>query len=396
MTRLNKYFFLFALLALGCGTDEGMEPPTTTVSKISVEDISIEEGDDLNFVFVRLILDKPSTGNVTATISSFGVEAEAGTDFVAFENVPVVFEPGDLVAEYRMEVKGDEEPEPDETFEVRIVKIEGATILDDTGIVTLLNDEANTGEIDIPATGYSTPDSYPGMTKIWQDEFTGTAIDESNWTFEIGNGSSGWGNNELQYYRKDNAMIYDNNHLVIQAKNDPFNGFQYTSTRMITKDKFDFKYGRVDIRAVLPEGQGIWPALWMLGSNFQTVGWPACGEIDIMELVGNAPGKVHGTMHWRDSNGQHSQYGGDISLPSGKFSDEFHVFSIIWDSNSIRWLMDDQQYHVADTSPNSLSEFQGDFFFIFNVAVGGNWPGSPNSSTQFPQHMIVDYIRVFQ
>jgi len=150
----------------------------------------------------------------------------------------------------------------------------------------------------------------------------------------------------------------------------------------------------------LPQGKGIWPALWMLGNSFTTIGWPACGEIDIMEMVGNnftneGNNTIYGTAHW-DNNGSYAQFGGQSQLSSGKYSDEFHVFSIIWDSNSIKWYRDDNLFQQIDISVSGLSEFQEAFFFIFNVAVGGNWPGNPNSSTPFPQEMKVDYIRVFQ
>ena len=183
--------------------------------------------------------------------------------------------------------------------------------------------------------------------------------------------------------------------MVIEARQQSFNGSPYTSTRMITKNKFDFQYGRVDIRAALPFGQGIWPALWMLGANIDDVGWPKCGEIDIMEIVGHEPATLHGTAHWSGFD-NHVFQGGSTMLSDGIFYDEFHVFSIIWDDNSIRWLLDDQQYHSQSTTDAELTEFHESFFFIFNVAVGGNWPGSPDATTQFPQRMIVDYIRVFQ
>lgn len=254
-----------------------------------------------------------------------------------------------------------------------------------------------TGGIRIPTTGYTTPDSYDGWTLVWQDEFSAATINESFWTFEYGN-NGGWGNNELQYYKKENASIINGN-LVIEAKKETFGGKNYTSTRMITKGKKKFKYGRVDIRANLPKGQGIWPALWMLGENIGQVGWPKCGEIDIMELVGgNASGRdntVHGTAHWYDVSDR-ALYGGSKTLSSGIYNDEFHVFSIIWDESSIKWLMDGNQYHIIDTTPERLDEFREEFFFIFNIAVGGDWPGSPSASTVFPQYMIVDYIRMFQ
>jgi Glycosyl hydrolases family 16 len=251
--------------------------------------------------------------------------------------------------------------------------------------------------IPIPANGYTTPTSYSGMSLLWQDEFDGTSVDADKWSFEIGN-NGGWGNNELEYYRQENATIVEGN-LMIEAKKESFAGKSYTSTRMITKGKLDFKYGRIDVRAALPEGQGIWPAIWMLGSNINEpgVGWPKCGEIDIMEMIGGGIGrddKVYGTAHWFGS--AYANYGGNTSLTSGIFKDNFHVFSITWDENYIRWYLDDVQYHVIDITPADLSEFRENFFLILNVAVGGNWPGNPNDNTEFPQRMFVDYVRVFQ
>lgn len=255
----------------------------------------------------------------------------------------------------------------------------------------------NTGGI--PDTGYISPLTYPGYTLVWQDEFNGTAL-SSDWTHEIGNGSGGWGNNELQYYKPENTEVRDG-FLVITAKKENFAGYSYTSSRIVTRNKQNFKYGRIDIRAALPRGKGLWPATWMLGKNFQSVGWPACGEIDIMEMVGGPSANegdktIHGTVHWSDNNGSHAEYSGSSTLSSGIYADEFHVFSIIWDSTKITWYRDDIKYHEINIQPSALSEFKEEFFFIFNVAVGGNWPGSPNASTQFPQMMAVDYVRVFQ
>jgi beta-glucanase (GH16 family) len=266
-----------------------------------------------------------------------------------------------------------------------------------------LSIEKTTGvtvSVAIPTKGYTTPLSYPGLKLVWQDEFDGNSLDLTTWKFETG--GSGFGNNELQYYQEGNTIVEYGN-LIIKAKKESFNGREYTSSRIITQGKKEFKYGRVDIRAKLPKGQGIWPALWMLGSNINTVGWPKCGEIDIMEMVGGGAGKddkVYGTAHWDDSKVGHASYGGSTSLTNGKiFSDEFHVFSIVWDASFITWYLDDvkfQEKNVIDITPDELSELRKELFFIFNVAVGGNWPGSPNTSTVFPQYMAVDYIRVFQ
>jgi beta-glucanase (GH16 family) len=241
--------------------------------------------------------------------------------------------------------------------------------------------------------GYTTPDAYDGMTLVWRDEFEGNALNQADWTFETGGG--GWGNQELQTYVTTNAVV-DDGFLTITAKKE---GSSYTSSRIKTAGKREFQYGRIDIRAQLPKGQGIWPALWMLGSNFDDIGWPKCGEIDIMEMVGGTgrDKTVHGTPHWYESEAQnHASYTGHYDLSSGIFADEFHVFSIIWDANKIVWYVDDKKFHEIDITPAALSELRESYFFIFNVAVGGLWPGSPDGTTIFAQQMVVDYVRVFQ
>lgn len=238
---------------------------------------------------------------------------------------------------------------------------------------------------------------------VWSDEFnyTGTP-DTTHWTFETGNGSNGWGNNELEYYtsRLENARV-DDSVLIIEARKENYNGSEYTSARMITYDNdLNLKYGKVEARIKLPEGQGIWPAFWMLGKNyFEGTGWPSCGEIDIMEMIGGGEGKddtVYGTAHWSDSSGTYASYGGSYQLDDGIFADTFHVFSIEWNENEIVWYVDGNQYNVIDITTDGLSEFQEEFFILLNVAVGGDWPGSPNSSTEFSQKMYIDYVRVYQ
>lgn len=252
-----------------------------------------------------------------------------------------------------------------------------------------------------PTSGYSTPMSYPNYTLVWNDEFNDSTLNTNSWNYEIGTGSNGWGNNELQYYLQENTSV-EGGYLIIEAKDQFFNGSNYTSSRLTTENKRSFQYGRIDIRAAMPYGQGMWPALWMLGDNFSTAGWPFCGEIDIMEMVGgttNDPTRgdqvTLGTVHW-DDNGSYASFGGTKKNNSGTLAEEFHVYSIIWDSQKIEWYFDDVRYHVIDITPPALSEFHQKFFFIFNIAVGGNLPGPPNANTTFPQKMFVDYVRVFQ
>lgn len=163
---------------------------------------------------------------------------------------------------------------------------------------------------------------------------------------------------------------------------------------MTTQNKRSFTTGRIDIRAKLPQGKGIWPALWMLGSNITTVSWPQCGEIDIMELLGQTPNLVYGTVHY--NNGGHQSLGGNYSLSSGTFSDDFHIFTLIWQPHHLIWQVDGHTYRTISDIQITGFRFDLPQFFIFNIAVGGNWPGPPDNSTVFPQTMEVDYIRVYQ
>jgi beta-glucanase (GH16 family) len=232
---------------------------------------------------------------------------------------------------------------------------------------------------------------------LWADEFDYTgAPDPSKWNIETGGG--GWGNNELQYYteREENVVV-GNGVLTITALEESYGGLDYTSARITTQDKFDVKYGRIEARIRLPYSKGLWPAFWMLGANFSSVGWPACGEIDIMEMVGGDgnDNTCYATLHW-DNDGEHAEYGESYTLPSGIFADNYHVFAVEWNDQEIKGFMDDIQYFTIDITPEQLSEFHNNFFIILNVAVGGNWPGDPDATTVFPQTMEVDWVRVYE
>ncbi|MHC1778383.1 MAG: family 16 glycosylhydrolase [Lentimicrobium sp.] len=241
--------------------------------------------------------------------------------------------------------------------------------------------------------GYVTPMQYAGYRLVWNDEFSGNALNTQYWSYETG---GEWSNNELQYYRQENTTVADEV-LTIEARKENYGSRNYTSSRLVTRNKKSFKYGRIDIRALLPEGQGIWPALWLLGNDITTVGWPKCGETDIMEMIGGSgrENTVHGTVHW-DQNGSHADTGNGYTLSSGTFADEYHVFTIVWDATSIKWYVNNIRFNEVDITSAQMSEFHQQQFFIFNVAVGGTWPGNPDATTIFPQQMKVDYIRVFQ
>jgi beta-glucanase (GH16 family) len=246
-------------------------------------------------------------------------------------------------------------------------------------------------------TGYHTPTSYAGYKLVWNDEFNGSKLNQNDWNYETGGG--GWGNQELEYYtsRPQNIFVSSGN-LVIEARKETYGGNDYTSARITTKGKQEFKYGRIDIRAKLPVDKGMWPALWMLGNNINSVGWPECGETDIMELIGKNPKQVIGSLHWKKADGSVGTFNNAYSLASEDFSQHFHVFSLIWSQDSLKILVDDIPYMKASRQDVSdgIYPFDNPSFLIFNVAVGGLWPGSPDDTTVFPERMFVDYVRVFQ
>ena len=276
------------------------------------------------------------------------------------------------------------------TYTVKVIAYAGDKSMEITKQITVDRNEV------INNAGYVSPQSYPGMTLVWQDEFNGSALDPKFWNFEEGNGTEGWGNRELQYYRKENTSVH-NGYLTITAKKESFGGKEYTSSRLTTEAKKEFLYGRIDFRAKLPKGQGIWPAFWALGANIRTTPWPFSGEIDIMEMVGGGPGKdntAHGTVHYED--GGHKYIGGSTTLTSGDFYDKFHVFSLVWTETSLKWYVDNVEFYKFDSTGANKDEFRRSYFLLINLAVGGNWPGAPNAGTVFPQKYIVDFVRVFQ
>lgn len=237
-------------------------------------------------------------------------------------------------------------------------------------------------------------------TAVWTDEFEGSAVDTSKWSFQTGDGCAegicGWGNNELQYYQAENATVSGGT-LKIEARRERVQSKAYTSARMRTIHQGDWTFGRMEARIKLTVGQGIWPAFWMLPTDEVYGGWPQSGEIDIMENIGSEPSTVHGTIHFGDPWPDNQSTGASYRLPNGeRFTDAYHEFAIEKEAGVIRWMVDDVLYSTktpADTDPH-IWPFDERFHFILNVAVGGNWPGSPDETTVFPQILEVDWVRV--
>jgi beta-glucanase (GH16 family) len=248
-------------------------------------------------------------------------------------------------------------------------------------------------------------EELPGWSLAWSDEFDGAAgspVDPASWQPQVG--GHGWGNRELQYYTdsSDNAALDGAGNLAITVRRaDPqlrdrrFGGCPYTSARLVTKDRVSCTYGLVKARIRLPQGRGIWPAFWMLGQDIDRVGWPHCGEIDVMENFGKDPTVIHGTVHgpgYAGAAGITASYQADTSLADG-----FHLSAVHWEPGRIRWYLDDHLYSTV--TPGDLQGrpwvFDHDFFLLLNVAVGGAFSVTPEPSTAFPQAMLVDYIRIY-
>lgn len=227
---------------------------------------------------------------------------------------------------------------------------------------------------------------------VWSDEFNGNSLDTNTWNYEIGTGSWGWGNNEQQYYTDRNIKV-SNGTMKITAKREYYGGMKYTSSRITTKNKKNFKYGKIEARIKMPKFKGVWPAFWMLGANQDSVGWPKCGEIDIVEAI-NDENLVYGTLHWfHDPGNNNADSGSSVAVADRT---EYHVYGVEWTADKLRWYVDGKVYRTMDVSNDSFSEVRKEYFVIFNMAIGGQWPGYDIDETAFPATMEVDWVRAYK
>lgn len=227
---------------------------------------------------------------------------------------------------------------------------------------------------------------------VWSDEFNGNSLDTNTWNYEIGTGSWGWGNNEQQYYTDRNIKV-SNGTMKITAKREDYGGRKYTSSRITTKNKKNFKYGKIEARIKMPKFKGVWPAFWMLGANQDSVGWPKCGEIDIVEAI-NDENLVYGTLHWfHDPGNNNADSGSSVAVADRT---EYHVYGVEWTADKLRWYVDGKVYRTMDVSNDSFSEVRKEYFVIFNMAIGGQWPGYDIDETAFPATMEVDWVRAYK
>lgn len=391
---------LMCLLLSSCGDADssGMQmetDPAAAKPDLFIHDHQMEESDVRSDMIFEVELSAAATEAVTFDYSLIGLTAEPGVDFDD-QGGSLTIVAGETKVALSVPILPDSDREVDEEFRIELSNVKNAEVSNNiaTGII-LDTDEQS---VAIVEDGYLTADTHYGYTLSWSDEFDASSLNLEDYNFDLGDGCPnlcGWGNNELEEYtdKPENIKLADGKLVITATRSES----TFESAKIHTKDKQEFLFGRIDIRAKLPEGQGIWPALWMLGANIDEVGWPACGEIDIMEMVGHTPNVSHGTAHWGAAGGP-STFKSESYTIQEKFNQQFHVFSLVWESHELVWYVDETKIQTVNLSSvgNQQWVFNQKFYLIFNVAIGGIWPGNPDSSTVFPQTMEIDYVRVFQ
>jgi len=395
---INKFVIYFLLLVsmLSCSDNTSGSGTSSIIPEISISSSAVFERSETFDLTLEITLSEITDTPVSVDYSTVSKTAKGGKDFVESSGT-IEVPAGQLAQSITIAVLDDDDKEIEEYFLVKLDNAQNATLGSSQSTIKISDRDVavnNVGE------GYTTDIEQDGYDLVWSDEFDGDLLDESSWTYEMGNGCDiglcGWGNNELQSYTSDpeNIFLKDG---ILTIKAEKKSASDFSSARIISQDKREFQFGRIDFRARLPKGQGIWPAIWMLGASINETPWPLCGEIDIMELVGHEPKRTHGTAHWGNV-GEGSQFRGNSFSLSEDFAERFHVFTLLWKNNSLQWYVDETLFHTITTTDTQgyIYPYNADFFFIMNVAVGGNWPGNPDETTVFPQSMEVDYVRVFQ
>jgi Glycosyl hydrolases family 16/Calx-beta domain len=401
--KKSTFWSLFLILIIAvsfirCNKDNGGDTGGSTNPTLSISQVSKIEGTGGNSQFgFELTLSASSAQAVSVELTSANGTAVVVEDFIAVNKQVVTIAAGQTKATFNVEVVGDEWREGPEEFNLQLTNPVNCTLASTATKGFITNDDDKIRIIDDGSN--ISPLTYPGYSLAWQDEFNGSSLNLADWNYETGDGcpnNCGWGNNELEWYTAGDNLFMQEGKVIIEARPESKGGKNYTSTKMTTQNLKTFTYGRIDIRAKVPKGQGVWPALWMLGSNISTVSWPKCGEMDILELLGQEPNKVYQTVHYGPGPGSIQKSRSKISTSA--YSDGFHLYSLIWEKDRLRFLVDNEQLLELTKAEIGGNEypFNNPFYLIFNIAVGGTWPGSPNATTQFPQWMMVDYVRVFQ
>mgnify|MGYP003576810401 FL=1 len=379
--------FLIAVIITGLAACEGggsNNTPAEILSKLSIDDVTLFEGSGDNTPFEFTIsMDKTFSGPVSVSYSTADGTAKGGEDYTAVTAQTVTFQPGERTKKITVSVIGDTKREGAETFTVNLSNIVNGVLAKATGTGTIRDDDEGAAFTNL----------------VWSDEFDYTGLPDSRkWGYDVG--GHGWGNNELQYYTKErpeNARV-EEGHLIIEARREKMESRDYTSARLVTKNKGDWKYGRIEVKAKLPQGRGIWPAIWMLPTEWKYGDWPASGEIDIMEFVGYEPDRVHGTVHTQSFNHSIGTQKGS-SLRFTDLATAFHIYAIEWHADKIDFYVDGERYFTFTNTNRGAADWPFDqaFHLILNIAVGGNWGGAQGvDPAVYPQKFLIDYVRVYQ
>ncbi|MEM6807444.1 MAG: family 16 glycosylhydrolase, partial [Bacteroidota bacterium] len=398
MNILTRFLCIILLSFLFLNCEDNPEPqPPAELPKLRMQDSQVFEKEGNSQMIFEARLDEAAPADISINYTVEGISAEPGVDFETASGT-LTIATGESKAEISVQILDDSQKEVDEKIrltisggtDVNIVATEGIGLIKDNEEVAYTAQDG----------GYESSETHFGYNLVWNEEFDGSALSTDVYNFELDDGCPnlcGWGNSELQWYTDlpQNVKVEDSK-LIITATKQGASGFK--SARIQTKGKKEFKFGRIDVRARLPKGQGIWPAIWMLGANIDEVGWPACGEIDIMELVGHQASSSHGTAHWGAQGDPGSTSSTAVYGIDEDFAERFHVFSIVWEEDEIVWYVDESRFHQVGRADmrGKPYPFNQEMFFIMNIAVGGLWPGSPDETTIFPQTMEIDYLRVFQ
>ena len=393
--KMSSLFLLIILISGSCKSDPDPQP---TIPDIIIRNSQVFEMDANSVMRFEVVASDTVEQSVSISYELSGITAEPNVDFTETAGTLEIVA-GTRLSVIEVEILQDEINEVEEELRVKLLSATNATITDSTAI-GIIEDNDDPTVADGDTSGYSTSLSHYGYELVWSDEFDGTELDPESYNYEVGDGCPnlcGWGNNEEQWYTDEPKNVrLENGSLILTATKE--GNADYHSARIQTKGKQEFQFGRIDIRAKLARGQGIWPAIWMLGNNIDQVGWPACGEIDIMELVGHQPKTVHGTAHWGPQGRGYSTYTTSSYFIDDDFAEAYHVFSLVWEFNKMVWYVDETKFKTI--TPQDMRgetyRFNQPFYFIFNIAVGGGWPGPPDATTVFPQTMEIDYVRVFQ
>ncbi|MEL6134344.1 MAG: family 16 glycosylhydrolase [Bacteroidota bacterium] len=380
----NYIFFSFILgLFIIAGCEQ--EPVAADVTLDLGRGEAAEMDGSMRF---SLVLSEALSEDLTVSFAISEITAEEGTDYELPSIQQVVISAGSTTGEIVVPIIDDGEAEIEEAFLLEITNNANVRMMNNPTQATITSDDL----LSIMDEGFTSPISYGQFTLVWEENFEGPQLDPATWNYETGFGIEGNSNNELQDYRRQNAYVQDG-YLILDVRQEP-NG-SYTSARINTDGKRTFQFGRIDIRAKLPEGKGIRPGLAMLGENFSSVGLPQSGALELGYLDGSEVAIARSGAEWFQ-NGQIETIVDTFNQRTTTFTEEFHVYSIFWEPTQITWYVDGIKYNLLTTTPEEMDEFRQAFFFVLGASVGGDRLGEPDTSTRFPQRMIVDYIRVYQ